>query len=118
MKWALLSDIHANIQALDACENHARRQGVEPGAMGLAQQPHQLAPQVGLAGVADASGLGGAGAPVAVTTSAGCPWTATTATPWITVTSGASGTGLVGMSSLARLIPSGLAWSLSVLVRR
>ena len=29
MKWALLSDIHANIQALQACEAHARRQGVE-----------------------------------------------------------------------------------------
>ena len=29
MKWALLSDIHANIQALLACEAHARRQGVE-----------------------------------------------------------------------------------------
>ena len=29
MKWALLSDIHANIQALDACEQHAQRQGVE-----------------------------------------------------------------------------------------
>ena len=29
MKWALLSDIHANIQALLACEAHARRQGIE-----------------------------------------------------------------------------------------
>lgn len=33
MKWALLSDIHANIQALDACEQHARRQGVERWAV-------------------------------------------------------------------------------------
>ena len=29
MKWALLSDIHANIQALLACEAHARQQGAE-----------------------------------------------------------------------------------------
>lgn len=29
MKWALLSDIHANLQALEACEAHARRQGAE-----------------------------------------------------------------------------------------
>lgn len=33
MKWALLSDIHANIQALQACEDHARRQGVERWAV-------------------------------------------------------------------------------------
>ncbi len=33
MKWALLSDIHANIQALLACEDHARRQGVERWAV-------------------------------------------------------------------------------------
>ena len=33
MKWALLSDIHANIQALNACEDHARRQGVERWAV-------------------------------------------------------------------------------------
>ena len=33
MKWALLSDIHANIQALEACEQHARRQGVERWAV-------------------------------------------------------------------------------------
>lgn len=29
MKWALLSDIHANIQALQACLEHARKQGID-----------------------------------------------------------------------------------------
>ena len=33
MKWALLSDIHANIQALDACADHARRQGAQRWAV-------------------------------------------------------------------------------------
>jgi diadenosine tetraphosphatase ApaH/serine/threonine PP2A family protein phosphatase len=33
MKWALLSDIHANIQALEACADHATRQGVERWAV-------------------------------------------------------------------------------------
>ena len=33
MKWALLSDIHANIQALSACEDHARRHGAERWAV-------------------------------------------------------------------------------------
>ncbi len=33
MKWALLSDIHANIQALNACEAHAQRQGAERWAV-------------------------------------------------------------------------------------
>ena len=36
---------------------------------------------------------GGAGQQIGVTTPAGCGWTATTATTWITITSGASGTG-------------------------
>jgi hypothetical protein len=36
---------------------------------------------------------GGAGSPVAVSTAAGCTWTAATASAWLTVTSGASGTG-------------------------
>jgi hypothetical protein len=36
---------------------------------------------------------GGAGSPVSVTTAAGCAWTATTADNWITITSGASGSG-------------------------
>lgn len=36
---------------------------------------------------------GGAGSPVAVTTTAGCAWTARTTDAWITVTGGASGTG-------------------------
>lgn len=39
------------------------------------------------------SAAGGAGGPVTVTTSAGCAWTARTTDSWITVTSGASGTG-------------------------
>lgn len=33
MKWALLSDIHANIQALRACREHAQHQGVERWAV-------------------------------------------------------------------------------------
>ena len=33
MKWALLSDIHANIQALQACIEHASRQGIERWAV-------------------------------------------------------------------------------------
>ena len=33
MKWALLSDIHANIQALDACAEHARQQGAQRWAV-------------------------------------------------------------------------------------
>ena len=37
--------------------------------------------------------LGGPGRPVAVTAGAGCNWTATSNVPWITVTSGASGSG-------------------------
>ena len=36
---------------------------------------------------------GGAGAPVTVTTAAGCMWTAASNAPWLTITSGASGTG-------------------------
>ena len=36
---------------------------------------------------------GGAGAPVSVTTSAGCSWTATSQTSWIAITAGSSGTG-------------------------
>ena len=36
---------------------------------------------------------GGAATPVTVTSAAGCAWTSTTTTPWITITSGASGTG-------------------------
>ena len=36
---------------------------------------------------------GGAGTQIAVTTAAGCAWTATTAHGWITITSGASGSG-------------------------
>jgi hypothetical protein len=39
------------------------------------------------------SAAGGAGSPVGVTTAADCAWTATTAATWLTVTSGASGTG-------------------------
>lgn len=35
----------------------------------------------------------GAGAPIAVTTAAGCAWTATTTTPWIALTAPASGNG-------------------------
>lgn len=33
MKWALLSDIHANMQALQACEAHARQAGVDRWAV-------------------------------------------------------------------------------------
>ncbi len=33
MKWALLSDIHANIQALEACLAHARGQGAQRFAL-------------------------------------------------------------------------------------
>jgi hypothetical protein len=36
---------------------------------------------------------GGAGTPIAVTTATGCAWTATTGDHWITITSGASGSG-------------------------
>ena len=36
---------------------------------------------------------GGTGGPVSVTTQSGCAWTAVSNAPWITVTSGASGTG-------------------------
>ena len=36
---------------------------------------------------------GGAGTPVAVNTNSGCPWTARSNVPWITVTSGAVGSG-------------------------
>jgi antitoxin (DNA-binding transcriptional repressor) of toxin-antitoxin stability system len=42
---------------------------------------------------ASPSAMGGPGAPIAVTAGPGCDWAATTATPWITVTSGSSGTG-------------------------
>ena len=35
----------------------------------------------------------GAGAPIAVTIADGCAWTATTATPWIAITAGATGSG-------------------------
>ena len=46
---------------------------------------------------------GGAGSPVTVTTAAGCTWTATSNAPWLTITSGASGTGggTVGYSAAA-----------------
>lgn len=33
MKWALLSDIHANLQAMDACMAHARSQGAQRFAL-------------------------------------------------------------------------------------
>jgi len=33
MKWALLSDIHANVQALQACMAHAQEQGVDRWAI-------------------------------------------------------------------------------------
>ena len=33
MKWALLSDIHANLQAMDACMAHAHAQGVQRFAL-------------------------------------------------------------------------------------
>jgi all-beta uncharacterized protein/BACON domain-containing protein len=36
---------------------------------------------------------GGPGSPVSVTTNAGCTWSAESQVPWITITSGASGTG-------------------------
>ena len=51
---------------------------------------------------------GGAGTPVAVTIAAGCAWTATTATPWITITSGASGNGngTVNFTTTANTGPS------------
>ena len=39
------------------------------------------------------SDLGGAGTPITVTTQAGCSWTAASRDSWITVTSGATGTG-------------------------
>ncbi len=38
-------------------------------------------------------GAGGTGGPVAVTTTSGCAWTATSNAAWITITSGQSGTG-------------------------
>jgi len=37
---------------------------------------------------------GGNGAPIAVTIPAGCGWSAVSNAPWLTVTGGASGTGL------------------------
>jgi hypothetical protein len=40
-----------------------------------------------------APAAGGAAAPVAVTSPTGCDWAATTATSWLTITDGASGTG-------------------------
>ena len=33
MKWALLSDIHANLHALQACMAHAREQGIDKWAI-------------------------------------------------------------------------------------
>jgi hypothetical protein len=39
------------------------------------------------------SPTGGPGAPIAVTAGPGCAWAATTATSWLTITSGSSGTG-------------------------
>ncbi len=44
-------------------------------------------------GTASLGSSGGAGVPVAVTAGSGCTWTSTTADAWLTVTSGASGTG-------------------------
>jgi hypothetical protein len=43
-------------------------------------------------GSASYTGAGGTGT-IAITTQAGCPWSATSQAPWITVTGGASGTG-------------------------
>src|SRR6185436_203558 len=40
----------------------------------------------------------GGGGSVAVTTQAGCAWTATSNAPWITITSGSSGTGSGGVN--------------------
>jgi len=39
------------------------------------------------------SSAGGAGTSIAVTTTAGCAWTATSGAPWLTITSGSSGNG-------------------------
>lgn len=51
MKWALLSDIHANAQALQACVDHARAQGAERFAIlgdlvGYGAQPGEVVEQV------------------------------------------------------------------------
>jgi diadenosine tetraphosphatase ApaH/serine/threonine PP2A family protein phosphatase len=51
MKWALLSDIHANAQALEACLKHARAQGVDCFAIlgdvvGYGAQPFEVVDQV------------------------------------------------------------------------
>jgi len=50
---------------------------------------------------------GGAGSPIAVTTAAGCTWTATTADAWLSITSGATGTGngTVGFTAAANTGP-------------
>ena len=44
-----------------------------------------------------APAAGGSAGPVTVSTSSGCPWTAASHAPWITITSGASGTGNGGV---------------------
>ncbi len=51
MKWALLSDIHANAQALQACMDHARAQGAERFAVlgdlvGYGAHPGEVVDQV------------------------------------------------------------------------
>lgn len=51
MKWALLSDLHANAQALQACLDHARAQGAERWAIlgdlvGYGAHPGEVVDQV------------------------------------------------------------------------
>ncbi len=51
MKWALLSDLHANAQALQACLDHARAQGAERFAIlgdlvGYGAHPGEVVDQV------------------------------------------------------------------------
>jgi hypothetical protein len=52
------------------------------------------------------AGAGGAGTPIAVTAGAGCAWTSTSNAAWLTITSGAGGTGngTVGFSVAANTL--------------
>jgi len=68
------------------------------GTLSIAGRTHTVNQASGCAVSIDSSSasfssLGGAGTPIAVSAASGCAWTATTAANWITVTSGASGSG-------------------------
>ncbi|HZL95131.1 MAG TPA: BACON domain-containing carbohydrate-binding protein, partial [Vicinamibacterales bacterium] len=68
------------------------------GALNIAGQAFTVTQASGCVSTIDptsqaAPAAGGAAAPVTVTSPAGCDWTATTATPWLKITQGTSGTG-------------------------